>query len=94
MVIQGRELHTKDTVLIRSLQAEHGDWRNGQGRFKDMTARTLLLKLERATLQHLAAAVARWPAPLLSILPAISEELPACQNPVHPVNHVGKRPEQ
>jgi len=63
MVIQGRELHAEDIGLIRSLLAEHGDWhrtriseelcrswdwRNGQGRFKDMAARTLLLKLERA----------------------------------------------
>ena len=63
MVIQGRELHPEDIGLIRSLLAEHGDWRrtriseelcrrwdwrNGQGRFKDMAARTLLLKMERA----------------------------------------------
>jgi hypothetical protein len=68
MVIQGRELHAEDTGLIRSLLAEHGDWcrtriseelcrrwnwRNGQGRFKDMAARTLLLKLERAGLIQL-----------------------------------------
>ena len=68
MVIQGRELHAEDIGLIRSLLAEHGDWcrtriseelcrrwdwRNGQGRFKDMAARTLLLKLERAGLIQL-----------------------------------------
>ena len=68
MVIQGRALHAEDTELIRSLLAEHGDWcrtriseelcrlwdwRNGQGRFKDMAARTLLLKLERAGLIQL-----------------------------------------
>jgi hypothetical protein len=68
MVIQGRELHAEDTGLIRSLLAEHGDWhrtriseelcrlwdwRNGKGRFKDMAARTLLLKLERAGLIQL-----------------------------------------
>jgi hypothetical protein len=56
MVIQGWELHAEDVGLIRSLLAEHGDWRrtwineelfrrwdwrNGQGRFKDMAARTL-----------------------------------------------------
>ena len=67
-VIQGRELHAEDIGLIRSLLAEHGDWcrtriseelcrrwdwRNGQGRFKDMAARTLLLKLERAGLIQL-----------------------------------------
>ena len=68
MVIQGRQLHGEDIGLIRSLLAEHGDWcrtriseelcrrwdwRNGQGRFKDMAARTLLLKLERAGLIQL-----------------------------------------
>ena len=68
MVIQGRELHAADIGLIRFLLAEHGDWcrtriseelcrrwdwRNGQGRFKDMAARTLLLKLERAGLIQL-----------------------------------------
>jgi len=68
MVVQGRELHAEDTELIRSLLAEHGDWcrtriseelcrrwdwRNGKGRFKDMAARTLLLKLERAELIQL-----------------------------------------
>jgi len=68
MVIQGRELHAEDIELIQSLLAEHGDWcrtwiskelcrrwdwRNGQCRFKDMAARTLLLKLERAGLIQL-----------------------------------------
>ena len=68
MVIQGRELHAEDIEMIRFLLAEHGDWRrtriskelcrrwdwcNGQGRFKDMAARTLLLKLERAGLIQL-----------------------------------------
>jgi hypothetical protein len=68
MVVQGRKLHAEDTELIRSLLAEHGDWcrtriseelcrrwdwRNGKGRFKDMAARTLLLKLERAELIQL-----------------------------------------
>ena len=63
MVIQGRKLHAEDIGLIRSLLVEHADWcrtriseelchrwdwRNAQGRFKDMAARTLLLKLERA----------------------------------------------
>jgi len=63
MVIQGRELNGKDIGLIRELLAKHGDWnrtrlskelcrrwdwRNHRGRFKDMAARTLLLKLERA----------------------------------------------
>ncbi|MBN1511317.1 MAG: DUF4338 domain-containing protein [Phycisphaerae bacterium] len=63
MVVQGREVSGADIELIRGLLAEHPapgrtrlseelcrrwDWRNAQGRLKDMAARTLLLKLERA----------------------------------------------
>ena len=63
MVIQGRKLSTEDIGLIQGLLARHRDWgrtrlseelcclwdwRNAQGRIKDMAARTLLLKLERA----------------------------------------------
>jgi hypothetical protein len=62
LVMQGRELSGADLELIRGLLAEHPewcrsrlsvelcerwDWRNAQGRIKDMAARTLLLKLER-----------------------------------------------
>lgn len=62
MVIQGRNITDGEIVLIRDLMAEHQDWgrtrlseelcrcwnwRNAQGRMKDMAARTLLLKLER-----------------------------------------------
>lgn len=61
--MQGRELHSADIELIRGLLTAHPawgrtllsaelcrrwDWRNAQGRLKDMAARTLLLKLERA----------------------------------------------
>jgi len=68
MVIQGRELRAEDIGLIRELLAEHRDWgrtrlseelcrrwdwRNAQGRIKDMAARTLLLKLERGGLIQL-----------------------------------------
>ena len=68
MVIQGRELHTADLELIRGLLSElpqwsrrrlseelcrRWDWRNAQGRMKDMACRTLLLKLERADLIRL-----------------------------------------
>lgn len=70
MVIQGRELLPSDIGLVRDLLSEHPDWtrtrlseelcrrwdwRNMQGRFKDMAARTLLLKLERAGLVQLPA---------------------------------------
>ena len=63
MVIQGRELSPEDIGLIQRLLVEHPDWgrtrlseelcslwdwRNANGRIKDMAARTLLLKLERA----------------------------------------------
>ena len=62
MVIQGRNITTDEIGLIRDLMAEHRDWgrtrlseelcrcwnwRNAQGRIKDMAARTLLLKLQR-----------------------------------------------
>lgn len=63
LVLQGRELSDADLGLIRALLGEHPEWcrsrlsvelcerwnwRNAQGRIKDMAARTLLLKLERA----------------------------------------------
>ncbi len=66
--MQGRELDGADIGLIRGLLDEHPDWcrsrlsverchrwdwRNAQGRIKDMAARTLLLKLERAGHIHL-----------------------------------------
>jgi len=62
-IVQGREVSDADIELIRTLMAAHPawgrsllsvelcrlwDWRNAQGRLKDMAARTLLLKLERA----------------------------------------------
>ncbi|WP_201774599.1 Druantia anti-phage system protein DruA [Kiritimatiella glycovorans] len=62
MVIQGRRITDGEIALIRDLMAEHRDWgrtrlseelcrcwnwRNAQGRIKDMAARSLLLKLER-----------------------------------------------
>ena len=68
MVMQGRELDGADISLIRGLLDENPewcrsrlsvelchrwDWRNAQGRIKDMAARTLLLKLERAGHIHL-----------------------------------------
>jgi hypothetical protein len=63
MVVQGRELSADDIGEMKGLLAEHPDWgrtrlseelcrrwdwRNAQGRPKDMAARTLLLKLERS----------------------------------------------
>ncbi len=68
--MQGREVSSADIALIRCLLAEHAawgrtrlseelcrrwNWRNAQGRIKDMAARTLLLKLERGGHIHLPA---------------------------------------
>jgi hypothetical protein len=68
MVVQGRKLCCEDIKLIHDLLADHPqwgrtrlseelcrlwEWRNGQGRIKDMACRTLLLKLERAGLIRL-----------------------------------------
>ena len=76
MVMQGRELNSADLGLIRGLLDEHPewcrsqlsvelchrwDWRNAQGRIKDMAARTLLLKLERAG--HILLPPRRRPSP-------------------------------
>ena len=63
IVVQGRELSGEDIVQMRGLLAQHPDWnrtrlseeicrrwdwRNANGRLKDMAARTMLLKLERS----------------------------------------------
>jgi len=76
MVVQGRELSIDDIGLIQGLLAEHcdwgrskisqelcrlWDWRNAQGRIKDMAARTLLLKLERGG--HIKLPQRRRPSP-------------------------------
>lgn len=67
MVMQGRKVSGADVGLICSLVDEHPDWgrsrrvelcerwawRNAQGHHKDMAARALLLKLERAGHIHL-----------------------------------------
>jgi len=74
--MQGRELSGADIALIQRLLVEHPDWcrsrlsvelcerwdwRNAQGRLKDMAARTLLLKLERAG--HIRLPARRGPSP-------------------------------
>ena len=68
LVMQGRELRGEDIALIRTLLDENPDWgrsrlsvelcdrwswHNAKGHRKDMAARTLLLKLERAGLIRL-----------------------------------------
>lgn len=74
--MQGRPLSGVDIELIRGLLDEHPEWcrsrlsvelcerwawRNAQGRLKDMAARTLLLKLERAG--HIRLPPRRGPSP-------------------------------
>jgi hypothetical protein len=65
LLIQGRKLQTTDLTDIGELIAQHPewsrrrisqqlcrqwDWRNGAGQYKDMAARTLLLKLHQRNL--------------------------------------------
>jgi hypothetical protein len=74
IMLQGRELGAPDLELIRTLQAEHGDWgrtrlseelcrrwewRNGRGQLKDMAARTLLRKLAARGYLQLPARLVR-----------------------------------
>jgi hypothetical protein len=76
MVMQGREVSGAGIALIRDLLDEHPEWgrsrlseelclrwewRNAQGRLKDMAARTLLLKLERSG--HIRLPKRRGPSP-------------------------------
>ncbi|MFM8764183.1 MAG: hypothetical protein ACKOEZ_05035, partial [Spartobacteria bacterium] len=95
MVMQGRELKPSDIEGIRGLLQAHPewnrtrlsrelcalwDWRNAVGRPKDMAARTLLLKLERAG--HIALPPRRIPPPNarrnLHIAPVPAPEEPLC----------------
>ena len=74
--MQGRPVNGADLGLIRGLLDDHPawgrsrlseelcrrwDWRTAQGRLKDMAARTLLLKLERAG--HIRLPTRRGPSP-------------------------------
>lgn len=76
LVMQGRQLSAADIDLVRGLLDAHPEWcrsrlsvelcerwswRNAQGRLKDMAARTLLLKLERAG--HIRLPARRGPSP-------------------------------
>ena len=76
MIMQGREVSDADIELIRDLitanpvwgrsllsveLCSRWNWRNAQGQFKDMAARTLLLKLERAG--HICLPPRRRPSP-------------------------------
>jgi hypothetical protein len=76
LVVQGRQVLAEDLALIHQLMAEHPSWgrsrlseelcdrwawQNARGRRKDMAARTLLLKLERAG--HVRLPPRRGPSP-------------------------------
>lgn len=76
IVMQGRRLEEQDLEMIRGLLTSNPDWnrtrlsrelcarwdwRNGMGRPKDMAARSLLLKLERAG--HIRLPERRGPSP-------------------------------
>ncbi len=69
-MVQGRKLEAEDILRIRQLIADHPnwsrrrlsevlcaewDWRNGNGRLKDMATRTLLVKLDSRGLIRLPA---------------------------------------
>ena len=109
-ILQGREVSDADIELIRSLLCANPtwgrsrlsvelchrwDWRNAQGRIKDMAARTLLLKLERAGTITLpprqgpspnASRNRHVPAPVMSepICAALCDLQPLCVNIVLP----------
>jgi len=95
MILQGREVSDADIELIRSLMATHPTWRrtplsvelcrrwnwcNAQGRLKDMAARTLLLKLERAG--HIQLPPRQRPSPNASR----NRRIPAAPAPSEPIH--------
>jgi hypothetical protein len=91
--LQGRTLSGDDLALVRALIAQHPDWhrtalsvhlcelwnwRNGAGRFKDMAARTLLLKLHKRGLIELPPAQSTTRRPCAQAPPNLQPELLAC----------------
>ena len=103
-ILQGREVSDADIELIRSLMAAHPtwgrtplsvelcrrwNWCNAQGRLKDMAARTLLLKLERAG--HIQLPPRQRPSPNASrnrripVAPAPSEPIHATLRDLRPL---------
>ena len=100
IVVQGRELSAEDIGQMQRLLGEHPDWgrsrlsqelcrrwdwRNANGRLKDMAARTLLLKLERSG--HIQLPVRQRPSPngfrnrnvLSTLAPSMSVVAPASE---------------
>jgi len=97
MILQGREVSDADIELIRSLMVAHPkwgrtplsvelcrrwNWCNAQGRFKDMAARTLLLKLERAG--YIQLPPRQRPSPNASR----NRRIPAAPAPAEPIHTV------
>ena len=104
MILQGREVSDTDIELIRFLMVVHPtwgrtplsvelcrrwNWCNAQGRLKDMAARTLLLKLERAG--HIQLPPRQRPSPNASrnrripVAPAPSEPIHATLRDLRPL---------
>ena len=96
--LQGRTLSGDDLRLVRALIAQHPEWhrtalsrylcqhwnwRNGAGRFKDMAARTLLLKLQARGLIELPPAQTRTARPCAQAPPLSPPQLlPANPAPI------------
>lgn len=96
IVVQGRSLNESDLGMIRDLLEAHPDWhrtrlsrelcarwdwRNALGHPKDMAARTLLLKLERAG--HIRLPARRSPSPNgrrnRHLMPPVRPRDPICE---------------
>jgi hypothetical protein len=89
--VQGRTLTGDDLAWLQALIEQHPawhrtalsqhlcqawNWRNATGRFKDMAARTLLLKLQARGLIRLPPAQKRTRRPCAQVPPALGAQLP------------------
>ncbi len=96
MVIQGRELSEEDVRLIQQLLEDHPDWcrsrlsqelcsrwdwRNARGQAKDMSARSMLLKLEQKG--HIQLPPRRGPSPNGRRNQRLAELAPPAGEPIH-----------
>jgi hypothetical protein len=96
--LQGRALSGDDLTAVRALIAQHPEWhrtalsrhlcelwnwRNGVGRFKDMAARTLLLKLHARGLIKLPPSQTRTGRPCAQAPPTFQPKwLPSTPTPI------------
>jgi hypothetical protein len=97
--VQSRTLSSEDLAAVRAVIAEHPawhrsalsrhlcalwNWRNGAGQFKDMAARTLLLKLQARGLIELPPPQTRTSRPRAQAPPRLQPEgLPGLPAPIH-----------